>query len=238
MKVQIAVSMQLQRALTLHDPSRGIRVLSSQTISNIYIKKKKKYILFNHKCSSCTSSAMCMHDLKYCVIMLEKSPRLCTPVQKGSVGWKRHPSTSNMPDIIVLPFFFIKGVWLSLHVCFVNTRSVLPSTSHMRDYVMREVKLVQDEHLWLKSIYICIFLRKWLVIWLDKTYFPQVGSCRALWSCIETSIWTFNPLAITEVNNEENPEMFSPKTFIYFQLKKDRWVNLSGNFHFWSELLL
>ncbi len=30
----------------------------------------------------------------------------------------------------------------------------------MDDYVTCEVEQVQDEHLWLKSIYICIFLRK------------------------------------------------------------------------------
>ncbi len=50
LKVQIEVSMQLQRAL--HDPSRGIRVLSNEMIGH-FLKKKTK--LFNHKCS-CTSS--------------------------------------------------------------------------------------------------------------------------------------------------------------------------------------
>ncbi len=55
LKVQIAVLVQLQRAL--HDPSRGIRVLSSQTMS--FSKKLKYiYILFNHSCSSCTSPVM------------------------------------------------------------------------------------------------------------------------------------------------------------------------------------
>ncbi len=50
LKVQIEVSMQLQRAL--HDPSWGIRVLSNEMIGH-FLKKKTK--LFNHKCS-CTSS--------------------------------------------------------------------------------------------------------------------------------------------------------------------------------------
>uniref|UniRef100_A0A673JA71 von Willebrand factor A domain containing 7 n=1 Tax=Sinocyclocheilus rhinocerous TaxID=307959 RepID=A0A673JA71_9TELE len=63
------------------------------------------------------------------------------------------PPTSKSSDIIVLPFF-VKGVQLSLHVRFVNTGySVLPPTPpFQRDYIMREINLVQDEHLWLKSI--------------------------------------------------------------------------------------
>ncbi len=43
LKVQIAVSMQLQRAL--HDPSQGIRILSSKTIAN-FLKKKKHFNTF------------------------------------------------------------------------------------------------------------------------------------------------------------------------------------------------
>ncbi len=66
LKVQMAVS-ELQRAL--HDPSRGIRVLSSEMISHFL----KLYILFNHKCSPCTSSAMCVRNFMHCVITLEKS---------------------------------------------------------------------------------------------------------------------------------------------------------------------
>ncbi len=42
LKVQIAVSMQLQRAL--HDPSRGIRVLSSETIGH-FLKKNVNFCL-------------------------------------------------------------------------------------------------------------------------------------------------------------------------------------------------
>ncbi len=88
--------------------------------------------------------------------------------------------------------------------------------------------LVQDEHLWSKSIYIFIFFRKWPIVMLDKTLFPQLGSCRALWSCIETAIWIFNSLIPVEVHYmEKNPGMFSSKTFIslmpfYFY----RWNNV------------
>ncbi len=56
LKVQIADLMQLQR--TLHDPSQGIRVLYSRKICHFLkqTNKKSMYVLFNHKCSSCTSS--------------------------------------------------------------------------------------------------------------------------------------------------------------------------------------
>ncbi len=91
-----------------------------------------------------------------------------------------------------------------------------------RDYIMREVELLQDKHSWLKSVYI-LFFRKWLIIWLDKTLIPRRGSCKAPWSCTETAIWTFNQLATIEVHYmEKNPAMFSSKTFISFWLKKER----------------
>ncbi len=58
---------------------------------------------------------------------------------------------------------------------------------------------------------------------LDKTLISRLGSCRALWSCIETAIWTFNPLATIEVHYmEKNPGIFFSKTFISFQLNKER----------------
>ncbi len=46
---------QLQRAP--HDPSRGIRALSSKTISH-FLNFFYIYTLFNHKCWACSSSAM------------------------------------------------------------------------------------------------------------------------------------------------------------------------------------
>jgi len=54
-----------------------------------------------------------------------------------------------------------------------------------------------------------------MTVLLDKAPIPRLGSCRALWSCIETANWTFNPLIIVEVHYmEKNPGMFSPKTII------------------------
>ncbi len=50
---------------------------------------------------------------------------------------------------------------------------------------------------------------------LDKTLIPWPGLCRALGSCIETAIWTFNPLALIEVHYmEKNLGMFSSKALI------------------------
>ncbi len=47
---------------------------------------------------------------------------------------------------------------------------------------------------------------------LDKSLTPQLGFCRALWSCIETTAWIFNLLVPIEVHYmEKNPEMFSSK---------------------------
>ncbi len=44
-----------------------------------------------------------------------------------------------------------------------------------------------------------------------KTLIPRLGSCRALWSCTKTALWTFNPLGPTEVhymeeNTDEKPD--------------------------------
>ncbi len=52
LKVQILVSLQLQRALC--DPSQGVRALSSKKMS--FSKKNTNRLTFNAKCSSCTSS--------------------------------------------------------------------------------------------------------------------------------------------------------------------------------------
>ncbi len=70
LNVQNAVSMQLQRAL--HNPSLGISVLSNETIGHLK-KKKKKIFTFIYKCSFCTSSAMCICNFTYYVVMLERS---------------------------------------------------------------------------------------------------------------------------------------------------------------------
>ncbi len=84
-----------------------------------------------------------MRDLALC---------LCTLVQKGRVG----PKTPSH-FLLQLQNRLTSLICFFLHACFVNTGSVLPPALHMHHYIMREVKLVQDEHLWLKSIEIYIF---------------------------------------------------------------------------------
>ncbi len=57
-------------------------------------------------------------------------------------------------------------------------------------------ELVQNEHLWLKSIW-------------SFRIMPRLG---ALWSYIETAIWTFKPLATIEVQYMDKiPGMFYSK---------------------------
>ncbi len=46
-----------------------------------------------------------------------------------------------------------------------------------RNYIIHEVKLLQDEHLWLKKYINIIFFRKWPIVSLDKTLNPRLGSC-------------------------------------------------------------
>ncbi len=92
------------------------------------------------------------------------------------------------------------------------------------------------------------FLWKWPIVSLDNTLIPRLGPCRALWSCTETAIWTFNSLALIEVHYmEKNPGMFSSKTLIIFfdWRKKDMDIfdymevsKLLGNFYSWSELII
>ncbi len=65
-----------------------------------------------------------------------------------------------------------------------------------------------------KTIYLYIY-KKRLIVLLDKTLIPWPGLCRALGSCIETAIWTFNPLALIEVHYmEKNLGMFPQKPLI------------------------
>ncbi len=114
----------------------------------IYPSSKKMiniYILFNHKCSSRTSSAM--HVFTHCVITLEKSYAVSsssvysTSVQKGraknsfnfKIAWHRCFT------------YFCKGflTFFAHSLC-----KVLPPTLRVHDYIMHKVKLVQDEHLY------------------------------------------------------------------------------------------
>ncbi len=86
--------------------------------------------------------------------------------------------------------------------------------------LMRITELVQDEHLWLKSIEIVFcFFRKLLNILLDKALISRLGSLEPF----EAAIWTFNPLVpVIGHYMEKNPGMFSSKTLIFFRLKKER----------------
>jgi len=69
------------------------------------------------------------------------------------------------------------------------------------------------------------FFWKWPIISLDKI--PRLVSFKALWSCTETIILTFNHLEAIEVHyKENNPGMFSSKTLISFRLKKERHEDL------------
>ncbi len=72
-------------------------------------------------------------------------------------------------------------------------------------------ELVQDEHLWLKYVFLFYLYFFGPIILLDKTLIPRLGSCGALWSCTETAIWTFNPLVPIEVHYMEKKEKKIPQ---------------------------
>ncbi len=92
---------------------------------------------------------------------------------------------------------------------------------------------------------LCNFLfylyRKWPIVSLDKTLIPRLGSCRALWSCTETAIWTFNPLVPVKVHyREKNPGFFTQILLISFRLKKERHEHLGwhGGWVHYSKILI
>ncbi len=99
----------------------------------------------------------------HCVITLEKSG-VVSSSSVNFLGLKTiyffyyFLQTSKSFNIVVLPFFVKKRFHFFAHL--LCKHWVLQPTSCLRDYVIREVGLVQGEHLWLKSISICIFLRK------------------------------------------------------------------------------
>ncbi len=72
---------------------------------------------------------------------------ICVSVQKGRVGAKNYilfsPPTSKSSEIIVLPF--CKG-----HLTFFARLLCKHWVGTQCYYVMLEIELVQDEHLWLK----------------------------------------------------------------------------------------
>ncbi len=92
------------------------------------------------------------------------------------------------------------------------------------------------KHDWL--LYLSVIWPLWRALAIQsgqssQTLIPRLGSCRALWCCTETAIWTFNPLTTTEVHYMEKiPGIFK-------KLGGDMGVSkLSENFHSESELLL
>ncbi len=147
-----------------------------------------------------------IYNFMHYIIMLERSLMVSSSSvylgSKGRVVWKT-PShfSSNFKIVWRHLYLFLKDLWLSLHVCFVNTvlLSAYVTCDLSNATTLRcEVKLVQDEHFWLKSIEtFFFFFWKLLIVSLDKTLIPQLGLCSALWSTIETAIWTFNPLKST-----------------------------------------
>ncbi len=129
-----------------------------------------------------------------------------------------HP-TSKWFNILVL-IFLIEAVWITLGRYF----RLLHVWTFQHDYIMCEV---MDMHCRTSAIWAFVFKKyiiKWQIISLDKPLIPQLGSCRAFWSCIETAVWTFNTLGPIEVHYmEKTPGMFS---LIYFRLKKERHEHL------------
>ncbi len=53
---------------------------------------------------------------------------------------------------------------------------------------MSIAELVQNKHLWSKSVELFIYFFKWPIVLLEKSRIPWLRSCRALWSCIETNL--------------------------------------------------
>ncbi len=98
---------------------------------------------------------------------------------------------------------------------------------------------MQYEHLCFKVYHFFFFFRKWQIISQEKTLISQLGSCRVLWSCIETAIWTsihWLPLNSTIWRKilECIPHFFlteERKTWTFWMTRG--WVNL-WTFLFWK----
>ncbi len=121
-------------------------------------------------------------------------------------------------------FHLRKGV--CLHVHFVNTGTVLLSTScaTLPTWLRNVWGHASARRAFVVKKHIFIFLRKWLIVLLDKTLVPRL--CRALWSCTETEIWTFIPLAPIEVHYmEKNAGMFSSKTYVFSTEERKTWAS-------------
>ncbi len=141
----------------------------------------------------------------------------------------------------------LNSIWrkISCNV-FLENLNFFPSEKEIHEHIGWHgvSKLSGSELILYKYIHFIIFFRKWLIISLHKTHTTRLGLSRALWSCIETAIWTFNQLGPIEIHNmKKNPGTFFSKNLISFRLKKDRhkhvgWhgSKLSGHFYSGSEL--
>ncbi len=212
LKVQIAISMELQRAL--HDPSRGIRVLSSETISNFPKKINKTFIYF--LTTNAHLALAWLHTLRSHVGKVTSDIGRSTVFTKQTCKESQRPLTKKVKQrcwtILKLEekwdgvFHTTLPFWSKIHRW--RTNHEWP---FQHDYVMHEV--VDAHHR--ASARQTFVVKKYIHFYL--TLIPRLGSYRALWSCIEIAIWTFNPLVPIEVHYmEKNPGMFSSKTLISF----------------------
>ncbi len=155
---------------------------------------------------------LCDYFTRY-VMALERSRVTLTEVVPNSIR-RQNGSTS------LFEFFLIEAVWITLGRYF----RLLHVWTFQHGYIMCEV---MDMHCRTSAIWAFVFKKyiiKWQIISLDKPLIPQLGSCRAFWSCIETAVWTFNTLGPIEVHYmEKTPGKFS---LIYFRLKKGRHEHL------------
>ncbi len=140
----------------LYYPSRRIRVLSSETIGHFLKKIQIIYILFNHKFSSSTykfSITNSVHDLTHYVITLERSH----VVSSSSFTFDK-----KLHLIFSSNFKIVKHRYFTTFFCMFALQTLdryfclCPMWPFQPVHVICEVELVQDEQLWLKSIYIFI----------------------------------------------------------------------------------
>ncbi len=194
--------MQLQRAL--HDPSWGIRVLSSETISHFLQK-----IIFIHFLTTNAQPALALR----CACTSFPFPN--SLYKKKVKQWYQLLKLGGENEIE-----FLNEVQRR------RTNRVWP---FQQDYIM-----CKDAHAHLRArasrafvVKKCInmsFFRKWQIVLLDKTLIARLGLCRDLWSYNETAFWPLKSLATIEVL--EKSWNVSSKSLISLWLKKERHEHL------------